>query len=112
MSEGLGGRPHGRRDSGTLNWAGKSRSAARLILAGGLALVLAAVAGLGIDSAGHGHAQSPSPSPDECVSPVDISLVIDHTGSMSQLPSGGGAQSKLEIVKLAASGFLDNLSGG
>ena len=48
---------------------------------------------------------TPFATPDTCQSPVDISLVFDHSGSMSQ-------NNKLPNAQQAADGFIDQLAGG
>ncbi len=47
----------------------------------------------------------PGPTPNLCQTPVDISLVFDHSGSMSQ-------NNKLPNAQQAATGFVDQLAGG
>ena len=69
-------------------------------------LVLAAAAVLLLQLAPTGTHRSVHATDLECPVPVDVSLVMDHSGSM------GTPASKLANAKTAAKGFIDALAGG
>src|SRR3990170_1933856 len=102
-----------RRSAGRLKLPGLESEASRIVslfvFASGLLLLVLAAAVYGTNDAVADippDAITPTPSgpagptPDLCQTPVDVSLVFDHSGSMSQ-------NGKLPSAQQAASGFID-----
>ena len=54
-----------------------------------------------------GHSQA-----EEAVNDIEVSLVLDVSGSMNENISGGGGTSKLEAMQVAAKDFVDTILAG
>ena len=79
-----------------------------VLIAAALLIALATVFGIkpGDSSAQtQGEVGQGTATPNPCQVPVDISLVFDHSGSMSQT-------NKLQNAQQAAAGFVNQLAGG
>jgi len=71
-------------------------------LLAGLAVLLATSGRTGASPLDQAVSPTPTPLPPQCLSPVDISLVFDHSGSMSQ-------NNKLVNAQAAVNSFVDTI---